>query len=85
MGGAPIRALCSSPSTVTNDQTPGFSTLWANMLSCMPEADFLIRARHTKEHMSGSPESKRLFETEMVRPPLRAVPAASGGMGSSGF
>ncbi|CAM9278886.1 unnamed protein product [Ectocarpus fasciculatus] len=44
---------------------PGFSTVWTNMLSCMPEADYLLKARGAEQDVTRDPESTVLFETEM--------------------
>ncbi|CAN0056547.1 unnamed protein product [Ascophyllum nodosum] len=44
----------------------GFSTVWANTLSCMPEADALLKARAAEEAKLNSPLAERMFETEMA-------------------
>lgn len=57
-------------------QNPGFSTVWTNMLSCMPEADYLLKARGAEQGVTRDPESTALFETETVsllRPPFRLL------------
>ncbi|CAM9399544.1 unnamed protein product [Ectocarpus sp. 6 AP-2014] len=43
---------------------PGFSTVWTNMLSCMPEADYLLKTRGAEQDVTRDPESTALFETE---------------------
>lgn len=48
------------------DQHPGFSTIWANMLSCMPEADQLLKARVAKQAVLKGPQATAVFETEAV-------------------
>lgn len=49
-------------------QNPGFSTVWANLMSCMPEAEYLLRARNAEQRASRrqGQESTVVFDTEMV-------------------
>eukprot|EP00903_Cladosiphon_okamuranus_P015886 g14672.t1 len=44
---------------------PGFSTVWANLMSCMPEADYLLEARAAERKASRRQKSTVVFETEM--------------------
>lgn len=72
-----------SPSTRLGDiniadhnQNPGFSTVWTNILSCMPEAEYLLKARGVEQDVTRDPESTVLFETEMVSPVRPPFPLA---------
>lgn len=47
-------------------QHPGFSTVWANLMSCMPEAEYLLKARTAELRASGKQEPTVVCETEMV-------------------
>lgn len=57
-------------------QNPGFSTVWANLLSCNPEAEFLLKAREADSGAPRGPESTVVYETEIVSsrvPPKTAL------------
>lgn len=60
--------LVSCRAISVHDQTPGFSTIFTNLLSSMPAAEHLLHARAAEEGMSRGPESTVVFETEMVTP-----------------
>lgn len=48
-------------------QHPGFSTVWANLMSSMPEAEYLLTAKIAEQRASKEKESTIVLETEMVR------------------
>lgn len=80
------RARCVFRSISVHDQTPGFSTVFTNLLSSMPEAEYLLHARAAEQEMNRGPESTVVFETEMVSPPPRHVcPLASRPSGGHCF
>lgn len=62
--------------TSVHDQTPGFSTIFTNLLSSMPEAKYLLNAKAVEQEMSRGPESTVVFETEMVSSPPSPVTLA---------
>lgn len=47
-------------------QNPGFSTVWANLMSSMPEAEYLLKARTAERRASRNQKPTVVFETEMV-------------------